>query len=267
MGIHSKPKTISLFLFLLLLAFLASPASSLQPQINVWPYPRSVHWPTPKATTLSSSLQIFCPPTHKYLLATVERYANLILSEHYQPIRGPPANLTTGLPPLQVLRINVLDLSAPLQHGADESYRLSIPTYGEANLTAATAWGAMRGLETFSQLVWYGGGWMRIPVGLYIWDAPLFPHRGLMLDTSRNFYGVSDILRTIGAMSMNKMNVFHWHVTDSHSFPIVLPSEPDLAGKGSYGPRMQYSVEDVQSIVEFGMEHGVRVMPEFDAPG
>lgn len=88
-----------------------------------------------------------------------------------------------------------------------------------------------------------------------------------MLDTSRNFYPVEDILRTIGGMSQNKMNVFHWHITDSHSFPIVLPSEPDLAERGSYGSEMVYSPDDVRRIVEFGLEHGVRVLPEIDAPG
>lgn len=88
-----------------------------------------------------------------------------------------------------------------------------------------------------------------------------------MLDTSRNYYGVEHILRTIEAMSMNKLNVFHWHITDSHSFPLVVPSEPELAAKGAYGDDMQYSPEDVRRIVEFGMEHGVRVLPEIDSPG
>ncbi|KAF5188184.1 Beta-hexosaminidase [Thalictrum thalictroides] len=123
----------------------------------------------------------------------------------------------------------------------------------------------MRGLETFSQLVW--GNPSRVASGLYIVDSPIFEHRGITLDTSRNYYGVEHILRTIQAMSFNKLNVFHWHVVDSHSFPLVLPSEPELAGKGSYGPEMQYSLADVKRIVEFGFEHGVRVMPEIDSPG
>lgn len=106
-----------------------------------------------------------------------------------------------------------------------------------------------------------------VAVGVYVWDAPLFGHRGVMLDTSRNYYPVKDILRTIGAMSANKLNVFHWHITDSHSFPLVLPSEPDLAAKGSYGPDMQYSPNDIKTIVQFGLEHGVRVLPEIDSPG
>ncbi|KAI8026012.1 Beta-hexosaminidase 2 [Camellia lanceoleosa] len=55
---------------------------------------------------------------------------------------------------------------------------------------------------------------------------------------------------------------FHWHITNLQSFPLVLPSEPDLAEKGSYGAEIQYSPKDVKRIVEFGLEHGVRVLPE-----
>lgn len=103
--------------------------------------------------------------------------------------------------------------------------------------------------------------------GLFVSDFPLFEHRGVLLDTSRNFFGVEDLLRLIKGLSMNKLNVFHWHITDSHSFPLVIPSEPDLSAKGSYGPGMEYSPEDVKRVVEFGFEHGVRVLPEIDMPG
>lgn len=123
----------------------------------------------------------------------------------------------------------------------------------------------MRGLETFSQLVY--GDPTRVAAGLFISDAPLFPHRGVVLDTSRNFYAVEDLLRLIKAISMNKMNVFHWHITDSHSFPLVVQSEPELAGRGAYGEEMKYSPEDVGKLVEFGLQHGVRVLPEIDMPG
>ncbi|ONK75285.1 uncharacterized protein A4U43_C03F15270 [Asparagus officinalis] len=68
-------------------------------------------------------------------------------------------------------------------------------------------------------------------------------------------------------MAMNKLNVFHWHVTDSHSFPIVLPSEPELGEMGAYGEGMRYEAKDVKEIVEYGLSRGVRVMPEIDAPG
>ncbi|KAJ4972215.1 hypothetical protein NE237_005314 [Protea cynaroides] len=237
--------------------------------INVWPKPRTISWPDPLATILSPSFRIVVSPrlkNHRYLSAAVARYRRLILTEHHNPIVSPVVNLTITIFPLLFLTLTVADQLAPLHHGVDESYTLSIPTVGSsANLTAKTVWGAMRGLETFSQLVW--GDPPLVARGLDVWDAPMFGHRGVMLDTSRNYYGVEDIVRTIQAMSANKLNVFHWHITDSHSFPLVLPSEPELARKGSYGKKMQYSPEDVNRIVEFGLEHGVRVLPEIDTPG
>lgn len=258
------------FLSLLLFSsfFFSSVLSSsyLQPEINIWPKPRNLSWPNPQTALISPAFQILSP-THKHLLRAVDRYHRLVLSEHHQPIRPASVNVTVSLT-LQTLKITVADLSVPLQHGVDESYSLSILTAGYANLTAETAWGAMRGLETFSQLVYqYGGGPLKIATGINVWDRPLFPHRGVMLDTSRNYYGAKDLMRTIDAMSANKLNVFHWHITDSHSFPLVLPSEPELAGKGSYGAGMQYTPSDVKNIVEFGMERGVRIMPEIDSPG
>ncbi|KAK9283237.1 hypothetical protein L1049_011473 [Liquidambar formosana] len=257
------PHTLSLIITVLCI-FISS-MSSVQSQMNVWPKPRSISWSNPQAALLSPIFSINSP-THQYLSPAVNRYLRLILTEHNHPIVTPAVNLTASTPPLQTLTITVADLTSPLQHGVDESYTLIIPTdVGSANLTAGTVWGAMRGLETFSQLVW--GEPSRVAVGVYVWDSPIFGHRGLMLDTSRNYYEVEDILRTIGAMSANKLNVFHWHITDSHSFPLVLPSEPDLALKGSYGPQMQYTPADVNRIVQFGLEHGVRVLPEIDSPG
>ena len=233
--------------------------------INVWPKPTTFLWPRPQAIALSPNFTISAPP-HPHLTPAVRRYLSLILTEHHRPLVTPNLNLTSS-PPLAALTITISDASAPLAHGVNESYSLTIPDDGSAAaLAAATAWGAMRGLETLSQLV-YGSPSLRVGCGLYISDVPLFMHRGIMLDTARNYYGVEDLLRLIAAMSMNKLNVFHWHVTDSHSFPLVLPSEPEMAEKGAYGEGMVYTVDDVKRVVEFGLERGVRVVPEIDMPG
>ncbi|XP_022998418.1 beta-hexosaminidase 2 [Cucurbita maxima] len=250
--------------FLLLVFFLISPISSLQSAINVWPKPRVFNWPDPQAALLSPNFTIISP-RHHYFSSAVDRHLRRILTEKHRPLVDPSVNISSSASPLQKLTVSVADLSAPLQNGVNESYSLHISLTGSANLVSSTVWGAMRGLETFSQLVW--GDPLRVPVGVSIWDAPLFQHRGLILDTSRNYYGVEHILRTIEAMGMNKLNVFHWHITDSHSFPLVLPLEPELGAKGAYRDDMKYSPEDVRRIVKFGMEHGVRVMPEIDSPG
>lgn len=257
--------TPSLVTFITITFLVCSPILSVEcTSISVWPKPREFSWPAQQATLLSPCFTIESPH-HQYLSTSIERYLLLILSEHFHPLSKPHANLTNG-PALQTLVVLVNDLAAPLSHGVNESYSLSIPTSGDkASLIAETVWGAMRGLETFSQLVWGMPSW--VAVGVEVRDWPIFSYRGVMLDTSRNYYKVEDILRTIAAMSGNKLNVFHWHITDSHSFPLLLPSEPDLAAKGSYGSDMQYSPADVKRIVEFGLEHGVRVLPELDMPG
>lgn len=224
------------------------------------------------AMPVSPSFHIVGPSGNPYLLSAAERYAALLFAEVYRPIVRPAVNVTaSGGAALQNLTLHVSDLSAPLQHGVDESYTLEILPVGAATVSAATAWGAMRGLETFSQLAWRDRGWgepqLLVATGMRVKDRPLYPHRGLMLDTGRTYFPVSDILRTIDAMAANKMNVFHWHITDSQSFPIELPSEPALAEKGAYGEDMRYTVEDVKRIVEFAMSRGVRVVPEIDSPG
>nr|TKR66062.1 glycosyl hydrolase family 20 family protein [Populus alba] len=192
-------------LFLLLFFLLVSASLTATSAQWVSPKPRTLSWPIPLATILSPNFTI-SSPYHQHLSLAVNRYRLQILTEHHHPLVPPPVNLSNSSPPLQALTITVKDLAAPLQHSVDESYALAIPTASStANLTAETVWGAMRGLETFSQLVW-GSKSLLVPVGLDVWDSPLFEHRGIMLDTSRNYYPVDDILRTIKAMSANKLN-------------------------------------------------------------
>jgi hexosaminidase len=44
-------------------------------------------------------------------------------------------------------------------------------------------------------------------------DKPAYVHRGLLVDTARNFITVPTIKQIISAMSYDKLNVFHWHIT------------------------------------------------------
>lgn len=98
-------------------------------------------------------------------------------------------------------------------------------------ITAYTVYGARHALETLSQLI--------APIvkssdrrGLVIIDKaeikdkPVFKHRGVMIDTGRNYLPVSAILRTIDGLAATKMNVLHWHATDSQSFPLQIKSRP-----------------------------------------
>ena len=73
--------------------------------------------------------------------------------------------------------------------------------------------------------------------------------------------------KVVDGLSYNKMNVFHWHITDSHSFPLELPNSiPELAQYGAYSKHKTYSPEQVKELVEYARVRGVKVLPEFDAP-
>ncbi|KAG0028812.1 hypothetical protein BGZ82_008243 [Podila clonocystis] len=157
---------------------------------------------------------------------------------------------------------------------------IAVTGISSASLSTETQWGILHGLETFTQLVRSKTSSSSIAAGdnsvntlevpnapWSIHDAPRYSHRGLLLDTSRHYFPVADIIRTLDAMSTVKLNVFHWHVLDQQSYPLVSKRYPDLTAKGADRSDRIYSIEDVASIIRFGEERGIRVLPEFDAPG
>ena len=155
--------------------------------------------------------------------------------------------------------------------GMDESYTLSVGSPG-ATLAAPSVWGAVRGLETFSQLLAMNGAHFEIRASgtnITIADAPRFPWRGLMLDPARHFLSVAQLTKQIDAMAQNKLNVLHLHLTDGESFTLgtdTWPTYPSLSAKGAYHPSLAYTPADVAAVVGHGRLRGVRVVPEFDMP-
>ncbi|CAH1280443.1 unnamed protein product [Diabrotica balteata] len=153
----------------------------------------------------------------------------------------------------------------------DESYTLSViksDTNITVNISSTTYFGARHGLETLSQLIWLDSVSQKLLIyhDISIRDKPMFPHRGLMVDTARNFFPMKQLLKVVDGMAANKLNVFHLHLTDSVSFPIVLPNNPWLAKYGAYSPEKVYTPEEIKSLVEYARIRGIRVILEIDVP-
>ncbi|KAG6760278.1 hypothetical protein POTOM_036785 [Populus tomentosa] len=174
-----------------------------------------------------------------------------------------------------VLKIVVLSDNEELQLGVDESYLLLVEKrngqsiIGEAYIEANTVYGALRGLETFSQLCAFDYETKAVQIyraPWYILDKPRFAYRGLLLDTSRHYLPIGVIKQIIESMSYAKLNVLHWHIIDEESFPLEVPSYPNL-WKGSYTKWERYTVEDAYEIVDFAKMRGINVMAEIDVPG
>ncbi len=164
------------------------------------------------------------------------------------------------------------DHKAPQRLGDDESYSL-IAGGGHIRITADKPLGALRGIETFLQLVRQNTNpGMGAPAlagfsvpAVSIQDEPRFPWRGLSLDVSRHFIPVEDVKRTIDGLSAVKMNVLHWHLSDDQGFRIQSKRYPRLQEYGSDG--QFYTQAEVRDVIAYARDRGVRIVPEFDIPG
>jgi hexosaminidase len=161
-----------------------------------------------------------------------------------------------------LIDINSLTKSYP-KLGIDESYSLTISDK-QALLRSKTDIGAMRGLETFLQLLRSDEKGFYVP-GASIKDNPRFPWRGLMIDSARHFQPLEVLRRNLDGMAAMKLNVFHWHLTEDQGFRVESKKFPKLHGMGSDG--LFYTQEEIRGIIEYAAERGIRVVPEFDIPG
>ncbi|KAK2413405.1 beta-hexosaminidase [Trifolium repens] len=181
------------------------------------------------------------------------------------------------IPSYHIVTLNIIVHSniEELKLGVDESYNLQISSAnessvaGDATIEANTVFGALRGLETFSQLCSFDYTTKTVKINKAPWsiqDKPRFAYRGLMLDTSRHYLPINVIKQVIESMSYAKFNVLHWHIIDEQSFPLEIPTYPNL-WKGSYTKWERYTVEDAYEIVNFAKMRGINVMAEIDVPG
>eukprot|EP01006_Ploeotia_vitrea_P015709 TRINITY_DN45879_c0_g1_i1.p1 TRINITY_DN45879_c0_g1~~TRINITY_DN45879_c0_g1_i1.p1 ORF type:complete len:573 (-),score=283.53 TRINITY_DN45879_c0_g1_i1:49-1737(-) len=259
---------------------------------SIWPHPVSMTVSATTNTTVSSSMTMSCSqsPCPATVQAAFQRYEPLIF------ING--ASAPSSAPQITSLVVTVVQRDVPLSVGVDESYTLTV-TQTEATVKANTQWGALRGIESFSQLVHWSaeaGGealrgkeavkrrqqWRRMSglerlaasdnvytvynVPITVQDKPRFAWRGVLIDTSRHYLTVPTIMRTLEVMSWSKYNVLHWHLTDDNSFPLQSEKYPKFTEKGAYSPYEVYTIDDVTKIVSYAESLGITVVPELDMP-
>src|ERR1043166_926465 len=145
----------------------------------------------------------------------------------------------------------------------DESYTLDV-TDRQAVLRAATVVGALRGLETFLQLLEGDREGFYVPA-VSIGDKPRFRGRGLLIDVGRHYEPLEVLKRNLDAMAAVKLNVLHWHLSEDQGFRIESKKFPKLTGLGSDG--LFYTQDEAREIIAYARERGIRVVPEFDMPG
>ncbi|XP_016769498.1 probable beta-hexosaminidase fdl isoform X4 [Apis mellifera] len=156
----------------------------------------------------------------------------------------------------------------------DESYTVDLAAKGrvlEARVVGRSYFGARHGLETLGQMIWWDEtsgreGGLRVLSRASVEDKPTFPYRGLLIDTGRQFFPVERLKRVIDGMAASKLNTFHWHISDSQSFPFDSAQFPEMARWGAYSGDQIYTPDDVKDLADYARIRGVRVLVEIDSP-
>ena len=178
----------------------------------------------------------------------------------------------------KVFTSRTVDASLP-----KEGYRLAISPEA-VSVAAADEAGFFYALQTLRQLAFPSWGRLAFPC-CTVEDAPRFGWRGVHWDDSRHFFGKAAVKRTLELMAQHKLNVFHWHLTDSQGWRLPVAKYPllttvgaarpysknqkDLADRyenGTYGP-FAYTAEEIREVVAYARERHIRVVPEVDFPG
>jgi len=204
------------------------------------------------------------PEGSRILRDAVQRYQDILQGDPCTDT--PPAGGFASCSPLRGgFAVQADSQDETLAQSTDESYSLDLPSGG---LRAPGVFGALRGLETLSQLVQCAPGGRRfVPfASVSVADRPRFGYRGLMVDTGRHFLSKEYMFAVLDSMAYNKLNVLHWHLMDTESFPFNSSALPRLV-EGAFGVRDVYQPEDLREIVAFAKARGVRVVPEVDMPG
>lgn len=110
----------------------------------------------------------------------------------------------------------------------------------------------------------------RVP-DVEIHDWSVYPFRGFMHDTGRNFQTLEMLKETIDLMSLYKINYFHWHLTDNPAWRIECKVYPQLNDPQYQRPGRDcgkfYTYDEIRELIAYAKERGITVMPEIDMPG
>ena len=160
-----------------------------------------------------------------------------------------------------------------------EGYSLTV-TPDDIDIKAADHAGAFYAVQTLRQL--YDPDTRSFPA-VEITDWPRFGYRGFMLDEGRHIFGVDQVKKVLDMMALNKLNRFHWHLTEDQGWRMEVPGYPRLASVAArrasnrLGWRKEepdsveyggyYTDQQMRDIVAYAADRCIEIIPEIDIPG
>lgn len=106
------------------------------------------------------------------------------------------------------------------------------------------------------------------------------PYLGFMLDVSRHFMPMEDVLKLLDAAALCGLNTMHWHLTDDQGWRIEIKKYPKLTQIGSvrgdsyFGNVSEtehncgyYTQAEIRRVVAYAAQRGIQIVPEIELPG
>jgi hexosaminidase len=168
---------------------------------------------------------------------------------------------------------------------APEAYAIRF-SEGEASVSASTRTGLLYGLITLGQILRgarYHPQTFLFPAAGEIRDEPGLAWRGCHLDVARQFYSSAEVKRFLSILAWNKLNRFHWHLSDDEAWRVEIDAYPELTmigawrghglavpallGSGAAPSGGYYSKAAIREVVALASRLGIAVIPEIDVPG
>jgi hexosaminidase len=168
---------------------------------------------------------------------------------------------------------------------APEAYEIGFSP-ASISISASTRSGLFYGLVTLGQ-IWRGARHFpdaySFPSEGHISDEPSMGWRGLHLDVARQFYGEAETRKLLAILAWNKLNRFHWHLSDDEAWRVEIDAYPALTEIGAWrgeglaippllgtGPEKSggyYTKAVIRGIVAHAKTFGIEIVPEIDVPG
>ncbi len=241
-------------------------------QVNIIPYPASVDIMHGAFKLDKSTSIVLIDDILNINQLEVEQF-NLWILQHY----GFKLNQTNNLKENQ----NIIQIRS--EKTETEKYELNIQ--GNKIAIKASGEGLKNAFESLKQLMYANKkeNVFSIPA-CFIIDSARFQWRGMHLDVSRHFFDKAFVKKYIDYISMYKMNVFHWHLTDDQGWRIEIKKYPKLTEIGAWrkgsmiGHYNQhqfdtlryggfYTQDDIKEIVAYAKLKHVTIVPEIEMPG
>jgi len=249
----------------------------IKSSIPTLPEKRDAIIPKPQLMTIDTTQRFVFSSTTKIVVSSATEHEGENLSQFLQKATGYPFEVSTTASADGNISLKIL-ATYDNQIG-DEGYLLTTDASG-VKIEANSVEGVFYGTQTLRQLlpadiestdVVAGKTWDVAYVD--ITDYPKFSWRGLHFDVSRHFFSVAFVKRYIDIMAVNKLNKFHWHLTDDQGWRIEIKSRPELMSVSAwhtcdgvtYGG--YYTQEEITDVINYATERHVMVIPEIEMPG